>query len=420
MINFLISYFVVILLVMIYVVCFNKCTQNQLHINIKKVIVTMILSLIIMLNNLFVFNFFKTLVCYLCIMLVCRFWTGESYKRVIYYSLVFSILSLLIELIISKSLAIWFDGLKDLNQNFFIKTAFSVVLIALMYFIVNIRIIRKGICELEKVVDERLNYIVIIMIIIVLSNFLLTQYNLNYKNNKFYFISLFVVILVTSLMYFLLKSNFVHEKLKIKNQYLLESVKNYEMIADDYKELRHNLNADFIAIRSIANEPAKELIDEKLKKYHKNYNWTANISNIPKGLQGFLYIKLYEIKTKHINLEINSNISNDITSRIKAKDYSILCDALDITINNAVEAASQSKEKIIYINIMEELKTLKIKIMNTFENSLDIENIGKKNYSTKKRKSGIGLNYLNKQNEIEIKKEIINNIFIISLIVKVK
>ena len=205
--------------------------------------------------------------------------------------------------------------------------------------------------------------------------------------------------------------------LKIKNKFLQDNIKNYEIIADDYAELRHNLNADFLAIRSIADEKVQMLIDTKINKYNKNYGWIAHVGKIPKGIQGMLYLKLYELKRNKLNAEINCNLTKDISKYLSSKNYSVLCDILDVTINNALEASIKSKEKAVYIDMLEENNALIIKIMNTFNDEIDLESIGKRHYSTKKLKSGIGLNYINKFNKrnIAIKKEIVNNIFIISL-----
>ncbi len=418
----LISYFVVNLTIMVYVFSYKRCINKKIEIKPYKIVVTMILTAIVMFNNLYNSEISKTIICYLSIMVACKVWMNRPLKETIYYSVVLSIISLMIELISSRIMAIGFAGYLQINKDFVAKTALTIVMGTLLYFTIAINIIRQLIVKLEEFVRKNFRYDVVFILLLILSNIILTHYNLNYGNNLLYVLSVIVVLIVAILLYFLLLSNFNKEKLEIKNKYLSESVKNYEIIADDYSELKHNLNADFMAIRSVANEKAKKVIDEKFKKYNKSYDWTVHVGKIPKGIQGIIYIKLYEIKNQKINVEINSEISKNITEKITAKNYALLCDILDVTLNNAIEAAANSKEKALYINMMENNQNLNIQILNTFENVIDLEKIGHRHYSTKQRKSGIGLNYINKINnrEIKIKKEIINDVFIISISLPIK
>ena len=159
-----------------------------------------------------------------------------------------------------------------------------------------------------------------------------------------------------------------------------------------------------------------------MQKYNKNYSWTTKIGKIPKGIQGLFCIKIYEGKKENIDIEVKSKVEDNINEQIKMRTYSKLCDTIGITVDNAITAAKRSKEKAIYIDMAKKDNILEIKIMNTFKDMLDLEQLGTFKYSTKEKKSGIGLSYLNKilKKDIEIKKEIINNIFIVSLCVPLK
>lgn len=413
----LISHFIVVLTIFIYIVCYKTIIKVSLNFKIYKLLIIAILAIIIMVNNLYVKGIFKTIICYLCILSACKIWLNRPLKETIYYTLILSIISLLTELITSRLLSLNFRGIAQINRDYFAKSVITIIMAIAMYFIIMIKPLAKAIKKLEKTAVEHIKYEFLLFIILILSNFLVTLYHLNYSNNELYLLSIIIVILIFYLLCSLLHSNFTKENLKIKNKFLQDNIKNYEIIADDYAELRHNLNADFLAIRSIADEKVQMLIDTKINKYNKNYGWIAHVGKIPKGIQGMLYLKLYELKRNKLNAEINCNLTKDISKYLSSKNYSVLCDILDVTINNALEASIKSKEKAVYIDMLEENNALIIKIMNTFNDEIDLESIGKRHYSTKKLKSGIGLNYINKFNKrnIAIKKEIVNNIFIISL-----
>ena len=86
-----------------------------------------------------------------------------------------------------------------------------------------------------------------------------------------------------------------------------------------------------------------------------------------------------------------------------------------ILIDNGIDACVNNNDsKIILLEIFNEKKKLHFKIVNPFNNIIDTNKIGDKNYSTKAIKSGIGLNYISniKNKNIKIHRKIINNIFI--------
>ena len=125
-----------------------------------------------------------------------------------------------------------------------------------------------------------------------------------------------------------------------------------------------------------------------------------------------------EAKNKKIKVYINSQKKINTSD----KDYLDLCNIVGILLDNAIEASEQTKNKIIEINITETKNEILIKISNNFVNKVDINKIGKKNYSTKELKSGIGLNYIKKVNnsKIKVKFFIINDIFITNIFYKKK
>lgn len=411
-----IGFFSIIFTIIIYILCFQKFTHQKYQINFKSVLSILIAAIIIMLNNIFVNSIIKTFICLLCFLIVCKISFNTSYKKSFYYTIIISIVSIFIEIIISRCLGIFFDESSQLSQALMAKTALTIMMSSLLYLVMSIKNFDVLINKFYTVLSKRVNYNLIFITLLLISNILLGQYSRNYNDNKFYIISIGIVLFILILIICLLKNMQRQEALKIKNKYLVDNIKNYETISDDYAELRHNLNADFLAIRSVANKKAQEIIDEKIQKYNKNYNWVTHIGDIPKGIQGVICIKLYEIKNTDINFEIKSDIDSEIINKMSPKIYSNLCDYLVILLNNAIEACNKSEEKIIFIEMEEENNKLCIKIINTFKDALDIDKLGDKKYSTKKIKSGIGLNYISRHNKsIQIKKEIINNLFIVSM-----
>lgn len=418
----IIGFFVVILSLMIFILSYKKLTKQSLNINIKKIILIMVIAILIMANNIFNVNAFKVVTTVILMFAMVKFWFKDNNKKTFYYIIIISLTSMIVELLLNKLLAVSFTNLNELNNSLMAKSAITMIFSVMTYFVFLIKPINTIIIKLEQIMTKRRAMEVYLIIIVFIVNLLLMQMTVNYRNAPLYFANITIIIMIFSILLAYIKDRQNKETLEIRNKYLNDNVKHYELISDDYSELKHNLNHDFMAIRSVANQEAQELIDEIMQKYNKNYSWTTKIGKIPKGIQGLFCIKIYEGKKENIDIEVKSKVEDNINEQIKMRTYSKLCDTIGITVDNAITAAKRSKEKAIYIDMAKKDNILEIKIMNTFKDMLDLEQLGTFKYSTKEKKSGIGLSYLNKilKKDIEIKKEIINNIFIVSLCVPLK
>lgn len=418
----IIGFFVVILSLMIFILSYKKLTKQSLNINIKKIILIMVIAILIMANNIFNVNAFKVVTTVILMFAMVKFWFKDNNKKTFYYIIIISLTSMIVELLLNKLLAVSFTNLNELNNSLMAKRAITMIFSVMTYFVFLIKPINTIVIKLEQIMTKRRAMEVYLIIIVFIVNLLLMQMTVNYRNVPLYFASITIIIMIFSILLAYIKDRQNKETLEIRNKYLNDNVKHYELISDDYSELKHNLNHDFMAIRSVANQEAQELIDEIMQKYNKNYSWTTKIGKIPKGIQGLFCIKIYEGKKENIDIEVKSKVEDNINEQIKMRTYSKLCDTIGITVDNAITAAKRSKEKAIYIDMAKKDNILEIKIMNTFKDMLDLEQLGTFKYSTKEKKSGIGLSYLNKilKKDIEIKKEIINNIFIVSLCVPLK
>lgn len=418
----IIGFFVVILSLMIFILSYKKLTKQKLNFNIKKVLLLMGFALLMMANNIFNVNTFKAITSYFIILLLTKIWFKDKNSKIFYYMTIIILLAMIVELLLSKGFSIFFANLDAINNSLMAKSAITMIFNIMVYFIFMIKPLDKIIIKLEPFMTKRRAMEVYLIVIVFIVNLLLMQMTVNYRNAPLYFASITIIIMIFSILLAYIKDRQNKETLEIRNKYLNDNVKHYELISDDYSELKHNLNHDFMAIRSVANQEAQELIDEIMQKYNKNYSWTTKIGKIPKGIQGLFCIKIYEGKKENIDIEVKSKVEDNINEQIKMRTYSKLCDTIGITVDNAITAAKRSKEKAIYIDMAKKDNILEIKIMNTFKDMLDLEQLGTFKYSTKEKKSSIGLSYLNKilKKDIEIKKEIINNIFIVSLCVSLK
>lgn len=227
----------------------------------------------------------------------------------------------------------------------------------------------------------------------------------------FYTIYLLAIIfhLLLVVVYYICKVNTEYvsgEKYrKLQNEYSLES--------KEYMRMRHNLLNDLLAVKT--SKFNDSVIDMMVKKYKKNYQISDFLTTQESGINGIIDIKIENAKMMGVRIIYNKPI-NKVIELCKDVNYINLCEAVGIVIDNAIEAVMEMDEKIVYVDV-DNTDGFHMKVINKFSNSVDIDSIFINNYSTKKRGSGLGLNYLYtlKKYGIETKINIIDNTFIICI-----
>jgi two-component system sensor histidine kinase AgrC len=188
-------------------------------------------------------------------------------------------------------------------------------------------------------------------------------------------------------------------------------VSKYERILDNDRINKHEILNNLLILKSFKNKNTKEYeetLNLIIKEYeNKDKNLFVNLYNLPAGLKGLLYYKVYEMKNFNINVFLN--ISNKVIpklEKIDSKNFAKLCKILGIVLDNAKEASENSEDKNIAIDIYKENKKIVIYVENSTKNDVEISKIYEKNYSTKGKDRGLGL---------YIAKEIVNNSVIFEL-----
>lgn len=399
-------------IIMIYtmVLCIEKISKKTVTKKLKFIICSVVLASLIVINNMYCFNELKIINSLLLTTIYIKYIFSLTLKDAITYTLIYFVLEIIVELFLSLTLPlISIENVSELNRIYIIKILFSLIECIIILLLFNNRKIAQIITKTKTIIKEKFVNTKIIGIIAIILNILsiFLSKKLNDANLILYSFSSILFIIVFGLEIINYKYNIF--LLKQSNENLNSSINAYSEIVDSYKEFKHNLKNDLIALKTNLPEIQQESINNIINKYNKNYEWISNLSNVPKGLQGLIYIKEKEAKKHNIKLycEIKSNI------KIKNEDYFIISDIVGILLDNAIEASILCKGNSIVVNITENKNTILIEVINQFTNILDLNKITEKNYSTKKKKSGIGLNYINKIKKPYIKVEynIINDLF---------
>ena len=394
-------------LIMLY--CYKKLSKSNLLINPSNVIIIIFISIILIFNNLYNIVYIRLLTSIIINILLNKLIYKNKLKICIKYTLIYFVISFIIELLLIPLFSVLsIQNINVFNKEILIKNLFSIsesFLVLAAFSNNRLQVI------LNKVLlsSSKISYSKITIVTIMFFNIITILLSKDLDNNHILLLAISSITFIIISYKIIINDKYNILELKIYNDNLKSSSEAYSKTIDECRELKHNLKNDLIGIKSFIPKEYHNEINELILKYNKRYEWISKIDDIPEGIQGVIYLKSNEAKKKHIKMYI------DVKENIKSidKNYFELSSILGIVLDNAIENSTGSKEKVISVYIKSTKNNLIIEIINTFSNKVDLDKLGNKNYSTKKEKSGLGLNYiksLNKRN-IKVKYEIVNNLF---------
>lgn len=241
------------------------------------------------------------------------------------------------------------------------------------------------------------NYYIIFCILILCFQLFLVFYEITFNFNLIVIIlNLISLILYSILSFFLIKQN-----LKLSN--LLEKLESLQNNNDTLSNLYDNIKAfkhDFYNIVYTIGGFISNNDIINLKKYYDNLvKDCQRVNNLSilnpqiinnSGTYNLLVEKLKKAKTQ--NVEINFEVFLDFNKlNIPIYEFTRI---LGILIDNAIEAASTSNEKLVNITFRDSIskRTQLINIENTYSNKdIDTSKIFEKGITEKENHSGMGL-----------------------------
>ena len=196
---------------------------------------------------------------------------------------------------------------------------------------------------------------------------------------------------------------------------LIEDNKFYFKLNNDFREFKHNIVHKLNGVKSYGTKKSNELIDEILLESKMLKSMPKQIENLPVGISGLIYRKIYENNDKSLKVVVENNVNYDFFEILKARNYNKLCEILGVALDNAIQATEKSNDKILFINIDEKEDYLLLSVKNTFSSMLDLDKIGLLDYTTKSNGHGIGLFSILFHKELKVSLKIIDNVFEVNI-----
>lgn len=370
------------------------------------------------------YTYLYTIIIYLITIVTYKYVLDISFsKAVIACGIVFLSLFAL-DLIASITLA-FFLSIDQARNTWYINIITNIIFSITLILIYNRdKIKNKLIVFIEKLSNKRqINLIIFLLLAVIAMNTLLYLLGNNYELN-----AVFTTNFLIFLIFFLLVIILVGEKnsyVKLSDDY--ENLFNYVKIFEDWIEdeqlIRHEYKNQLAVLRCLTKEKkVKNKIDEIISDTINIDNHMINqLKNLPSGgLKGLLYYKIAVARNNGINIEVDvSQDASPVLNALGKDELKTISKLIGIYCDNAIEAAKETKKKIVLIEIYEINDVANIVISNTCKENKVLVNRYDKGVSTKGKGRGNGLYFakkmLTKNTWIEESQEIIDGYYIETL-----
>ena len=416
-INFISFSLITFISLIFYNLCYAKLNSHKININLKNILIMLIAVILIMINNKFNLILFKIMINVVIFSLELKLLFKDSFIKVFVNYVLLYLLTIVIEIILTNILLL--SGLitnnTTANSLNFINIFLTLIICMIQYCIFSIGIIRNF---FQNIIHYFMTNHTIknLIILIFLSIVLIAMINIeNFGNKNSIKLIIFLLIIFVYLFTDIVRLRYHEETLKNSNHKLMEYNSKYAKFLDEYKIYKHNINHKLSGMKAFGNKKINSLIDELLNKETTFSVRNNNIYKVPNGIKGIVAEKLYN---KDYDIMIHNKIKKDYFSKLSPQAFNSISECLGIALDNAIEACEETENPVITIDIYENKENVCIIIGNTFKNSIDIDKIGNKYYSTKNRGSGLGLFSIKKNKFIQEKITIINDIYFIELQIK--
>lgn len=398
--------------------------ESKKNIKLKNILILILFAILHTIINLYLDSSIKTLaICLLYTMYFYIIFDKKVYKS-IFSSVLYIILAIIPDLLTLTIITKILNMSKEYCHNYIAGSVLGNMIIGIM-LILMVLLLRK---PLKTVVNYKLsnNVKIVTVSALTLITIAIFFYNLigNFRHDNDIYTYLLVIITLIVILVTLLRQKIDNENMFKKYDDLLTIMKNYESDIEEQRTINHESKNELLTIRSkLSEENDKELCsyidsiigDKKSVKSAKFSKFKYLPSN---GLKGFFYYKFIEAEKRGIKVSLNISklVENSYLGDMKTKDFKDLTRIIGVYLDNAIEAASTSKDKKLGIEIYEVKGIIQIIISNTYDNAIEKDKVGNERYSTKGKNRGHGLllvkRILNENNRITFETKITDSLYI--------
>ncbi len=397
----------------------NNCKNNIF--SIRTIILMGCLIILPMIIHDIQYTYLYSIIVYLITILTYKYALNISFPKTIISSAMLMLFVSLLDSVIS-GIVVYFLSFEEARENIFICLSSSIIISAVLLIIFQLKNIRNKFCKfILEIENKRLTHFIIFFVLIIIGICILFYIiSNNFQLNTIFTTSFLILIIFYMLVIILIAEKNNYDKLSDEYDGLLDYVKVFEDWIETEQLNRHEYKNQLAVLRCMTKEKkVKEKIDSII---NNNINIDSAIISqlkyLPKGgFKGLLYYKIVVARNQKVNIDVD--VSIDVNKKLNKLDkdkLDIISKLLGIYCDNAIEAAKETRKKIVLIEIYEYNDVIHIVISNTYNKKKDISKRNEKGVSTKGEGRGNGLYFaaklINKNKWIEEKQDIVDNFYI--------
>lgn len=416
-INVTLSIIIALISISLYNISYARINNHKINFNIKFILVTLLVTILNLINSNYNSVEIKIIFNVVILSFGLKLIYKDTWKKIITNYIFIYLILFITEMILTNTLL----KLGVLHNNLSASTI-SYINLILTFSVQCIEYILISIKSFRKYLQRTINFfientpITNLLYLIFLTIVLLSIFNIkNFAYNYSFGLLTCLIAIFTLLFLAVIRLKYNEEMLKVSNKKLIDYNDNYGKFLDEYKIYKHNINHKLTAMKVYGNKKINALIDDLLEEETSFSIKNNELYNVPNGIKGIVAGKLYN---KGYHVIIDNKIKKDPFITLDAKSFNSISECIGIALDNAIEASEETEEPIIIMDLHEDKENIYLKIGNNYCNSIDLDNIGSKYYSTKNRGSGLGLFSIKRNNLVKESIKIINNFYYIELQIK--
>lgn len=291
---------------------------------------------------------------------------------------------------------------EQIRIDFFISIAANTLIGLISIGLISIPFLNKLIKKFYENISRKkvLGEVLFFLLLIIGFCYLGYNYATHNINDQTYISNVIIIAIFTVITIIFIQSKNEYKHLSDEYDVLYGYVQNFEEWIEKEQLNRHEYKNQLAVLRTVAKDKAvKEKIDEILEDNVKLEDEViSKLKDLPKGgLKGLMYYKAALAKKNNIKLVVDISLKkNSYLNKLSESNNKALCHLLGIYLDNAIEAAAETKEKYLLLEIYELTDEIKIIISNSFIQSENFEKRNEKGVTTKGEGHGNGL-YLAKK-----------------------
>ena len=324
---------------------------------------------------------------------------NKTSSQILVGSLILYLVLFISETIIAIFISIIFYLLDHQSMEFLKNTIFINIIITTISYIIISKNRRMLLNLIHNSKFEFRNGIMLVLLVLLTTTILLFKIPLsNWSLNIEFILTMLLLLCLVLIGFYMIKQKADIQKTTAMYQQLVDYSDITNNLLEEYRVISHEQKNQLLIIRGMLDESNKELVDyvdNLLEQRAKpKYEWIGDLNHLPlSGLKGLINYKLIEMDALGIatDVSISKEVLKTKLNKLSTKQKDNLYSIMGVYLDNAIQAAKDSKRKEISLEIYKEKRNVIVVLANTYKGKIELDKLDNYGYSTKGKHHGVGL-----------------------------